>query len=146
VGTTCASHTEELFCLIERKNFDRIVPSNNQINIQAILWSDWQARLSFLGIWTLQRSTRCMVPDKKSGTPFCDFTNRCHIDGKNHKAVTDLNRKNFFNLLYSFIFQQSLIKICRLGILKFYGELPESLFYAFIAQNMIIFSVRLNLN
>jgi len=48
------------------------------------------------------------------GTPFCDFTNRRLIDGKNHTTVTDLNHINFDDLFYSFIFQQSLIKICGL--------------------------------
>jgi len=32
---------------------------------------------------------------------------------KNHTAFTDLNRINFVDLFYSFIFQQSLIKICQ---------------------------------
>jgi len=46
---------------------------------------------------------------KKSGTPISDFTNRCRKDVKNHTTVTDLNRINFFDLLYIFIFQQFLI-------------------------------------
>jgi len=54
-------------------------------------------------------------PDRKSGTPLCDFTNRCRIDGKkSHNAVTDLNCINFIDLFYSFIFQQSLIKLYQL--------------------------------
>jgi len=53
------------------------------------------------------------INDRKSCTPaFCDFTNKCHIDGKNHSTVTDLNHINFVDLFYSFIFQQLLIKIC----------------------------------
>jgi len=48
-------------------------------------------------------------PDQKSGTLFCDFTNKCHVDGK---TVTDLNRINFADLLYSFILQHTLIKTC----------------------------------
>jgi len=42
------------------------------------------------------------------------YNNRYHIDVKNQTTVTDLNRINFVNLFYSFIFQQSLIKICQL--------------------------------
>jgi len=46
--------------------------------------------------------------------PFCDFTKRCRIDRKITQKVSDLKRINFINLYYSFIFQQSLIKICQL--------------------------------
>jgi len=55
-----------------------------------------------------------LQPDRKSGTLFCDFTNRCRKDGKNHTTVTDLNLINFVDLFYSFIFQQLLIKISQL--------------------------------
>jgi len=43
-------------------------------------------------------------PAKKSGTPFCNFTNRCRIDGKNHTILTDFNRTNLVYLFYSSIF------------------------------------------
>jgi len=43
-------------------------------------------------------------PSQKSGTPFCDFTNICHLDGKNHTTVTNLIRVNYVNLFLFFIF------------------------------------------
>jgi len=55
-----------------------------------------------------------VLSHRKSVAPFCDFTNRSRLDGKNHTTVTDLNHINFIDLFYSFIFYQWLIKICRL--------------------------------
>jgi len=52
-------------------------------------------------------------PNRQSGTHFCDFTIRCRIDGKNYTTVTDFNCLNT-SIFFSFIFKQSLIKICRL--------------------------------
>jgi len=37
-------------------------------------------------------------PDRKMGTPFSHFTNRCRIDGKNPTTVADRNRINFVDL------------------------------------------------
>jgi len=59
-------------------------------------------------------SLSIFFPDRKIGTPFCDFTNKSCIDRKNSTPVADLNCINFVDLIYFFIFQQSLIKICRL--------------------------------
>jgi len=65
-----------------------------------------------VGCTLVNKQPVTIYPDQKSGSRYCDFTNRCRIDGVNHTTVTDLNRINFVYLFYSFSFQQALIKIC----------------------------------
>jgi len=84
-------------------------------------------------IFKFQRIT-ISPTDRKSGIPFCAFTNRCRIDGKNHTTVTDLNLKNFVNLYFSFIFHQSLIKICRL--FPNYSVIYENPYFMHLLQGM----------
>jgi len=78
-------------------------------------------------------------PDQKSGTPFCDFTNRCHIIEEIHTKCSYRFKPYIFVTFILFLYF-STIAYSNLSIIpKLYGELPESLFYAFIALNTIIF-------
>jgi len=73
--------------------------------------------------------------DQKSGTPFCNFTNRCHIDGE--KSHNSYRSKPYKFRRFILFLNNRLSKF--VIIPKLHGELPQSLFYAFIAQNTVIF-------
>jgi len=70
----------------------------------------WKVKVELL-VLCLQYLAQ-IFPDQKSGTPFCDFNKRSHLDRKNHTTVTYLNFIYFIKLFYSFIFQRN-------GLLKF---------------------------
>jgi len=85
---------------------------SSKTSLQSKNSSSWKMMILLFVYFPLYTNTR---PDRKSCTPFCDFTNRCRIDGlKSHNSYRFKPYKFHRFILFLYFSKNALIKICRL--------------------------------